>query len=119
MANLLDAATAEALALRRGLQLVDDLGCTPVIMESDSLELVEAFNGVTEIWSPYTSILMDCFLIARRIGQVKIQHCPREANVVAHKIARFAFNSDSSIFWDSNPPSFIIPDVMNDVSLFG
>ena len=68
MINLLDAATSEALALQRGLKLVDDLGCTPVTVEMDSLELVEAFNGVTEIWSPYTAILTDFFRTARRIG---------------------------------------------------
>ena len=101
--NLLDATTSEAIALRRGLQLVDDLGCVPVIVESDSLELVESLNGVIQIWSPYTSILMDCFLLAQRIGRVTIQHCQREANVVAHKIARFVFEKNNSIFWEEDP----------------
>ena len=84
---LLDATTSEALALKNGLSLIENLGCLPVILESDSLELVDAFNGNTEIWNPYTAVLMECFQIASRIGQVQVQHCPRETNKVAHKIA--------------------------------
>jgi hypothetical protein len=37
---------------------------------------------------------------------------------VAHKIARFSFDSNTAIFWDCDPPSFIIADVMNDVCMF-
>ena len=115
--NLLDAATAEAIALKKGLTLVENLGCLPVIVESDSLELVDAFNGVIELSSPYTAILMECFLIASRIGRVNLQHCPREANLVAHNIARFVFNSNNSVFWDDDPPNFIVKDVINDVTI--
>ena len=71
--NLLDVTMSEATTLRRGLQLIDDHGCVPVIVEIDSLELVESFNGVIEIWSPYTAILMDYFQLAQRIGRVTIQ----------------------------------------------
>lgn len=42
--HLLDAATAEAVALRKGLLLIENLGCRPVIVETDSLELVEAMK---------------------------------------------------------------------------
>ena len=38
--------------------------------------------------------------------------------LVAHKLARFAYDSDSSFVWDGHLPSFIIPDVINDVTLF-
>jgi hypothetical protein len=31
--------TTEAIALQKGLQLVEDLDCVPVIVESDSLNL--------------------------------------------------------------------------------
>jgi hypothetical protein len=39
---LLDAKTAEAEALRHGLQLIESTGCSPVIIESDCLGLIEA-----------------------------------------------------------------------------
>lgn len=57
----LDVATAEARALQHGLNLIEDLGCIPVNVESDSLEFVQAFNGTIQVWSPYAAILADCF----------------------------------------------------------
>ena len=62
LSNLLDATTAEALALQKGFMLIEQLGCSPVTIETDSLELVQAYNGVIDIWSPYTAILVDCCL---------------------------------------------------------
>ena len=116
--HMLDVDMAEAMALQKGLHLVEMIGCRPVVVETDSLKIVQAFNERTDVWSPYTAIIMDCFQTVRRIGQVKVQHCPREANKVAHKIARFVFNSKVPLVWDGDPPSFIATDVLNDVSVF-
>ena len=44
--------------------LVEQIGCSPVIFETDSMELYQAFNGEIEIWSPYSAILADCFVRA-------------------------------------------------------
>ena len=93
------------------------MGCRPVIVETDSLELVEAFNRKIDIWSPYTAILMDCFQIARRIGQISVLHCPREANEVAHEIARFCYSDNSSCNWVDEPPRFILDKLLNDVTI--
>jgi hypothetical protein len=50
--NILDVSIAEALALRHGLSLLEDIGCSPTIVESDNLELMNACNGTDEIWTP-------------------------------------------------------------------
>ena len=71
---------------------------TPVIIGMDSLELSHAYNGVTEIWGPNSAILTDCFIRAHCIGSIMVQHCRREANSVAHNLARHAFDSNLSIF---------------------
>ena len=112
MSNVLDAAMAEATTLQRGLAMIEHLGYPPVIIETDS------YNGVIEVWSPFTSILIDCFVRSSRHGAIKVQHCNWGANLVAHNLARHAFDSNSSISWDCDPPSFIMPDVLNDVFLF-
>jgi hypothetical protein len=57
MTNIMDVATAEASAMQFGLQMVENMGCSPVTAESDCLELVNACTGVIELWSPYTAIL--------------------------------------------------------------
>ncbi|KAI4995506.1 hypothetical protein ZWY2020_035409 [Hordeum vulgare] len=98
LTHILDAAIAEAIALQKGLALIEQLECSSVIIETDSLELVQAYNGVVEVWSPFTTILVDCFVKAHSIGSVSVQHCEREANSVAHNLARHAFISQSKIF---------------------
>ena len=89
-----------------------------MIIETDSLELVQAFNGVIEVWSPYAAILADCFQRATRIGNVVVQHCFREANGVAHNLARVTYESKNRFVWVGDPRSFILTDVINDVSVF-
>jgi ribonuclease HI len=86
--NLSDATTMEAEAIQQDLSLVEGLGVTLVIIESNNLELINACNGVTELWGPYTAIMMECFQISQRIGSISFQFCPREANKVAHNLAR-------------------------------
>jgi hypothetical protein len=63
MANILDASTAEAMSLKIGLELLENIQCSPTIVESDNLEVVNACNGDIEMWTPNTAILMDCFQI--------------------------------------------------------
>jgi hypothetical protein len=91
---------------------------TPDSVESDSLEIVQTFDGVTEISSPYTAILAECFQITSRIDVTTMQHCFRDANKVAHKLARIWFDNNTPVFLVLRSPSFITLDVTNDVSLF-
>jgi hypothetical protein len=43
------------MALLKGLEFLEQLGCSLgcslVMVESDSLELIQACNGETEVWS--------------------------------------------------------------------
>ena len=74
--SLLNNTTTEAVALQRGLSMVQDLGCIGVIMESDSLEPIQSCKGIIEVWTPYTHILADCFRMAHSIGVVSLIHGP-------------------------------------------
>jgi ribonuclease HI len=84
--NLLDATTAEAKALHDGLNLTESLGCVPVIVESDSLEIVKAFTGTIQVWSPCSAILAYCFQIAHRIGAISIQNIVTMKQITWHTI---------------------------------
>ena len=46
--------------LQKGMYMMEKLGCVSVIVEIDSMELVQALNGVIQMWSPYSSIQADC-----------------------------------------------------------
>jgi ribonuclease HI len=55
--HVLDAASAEALALLRGLEFLEQIGVSNVIVESDSLSLIQACNSLIKVWSPFSAIL--------------------------------------------------------------
>jgi ribonuclease HI len=118
MTNMLDVGTAEALALKRGQELLERIKCSPTIIESDNMALVDACNGERDIWIPSTAILMDCFNIIQRIGFVSVNYCPRKSNRVAHNLARFSFEANRVIAWVDDPPDHVISDVIADVTLF-
>jgi hypothetical protein len=64
MDHTLDATTAEAIALLKDFELLESLGCSRMVTESDCLELIEACNGVNEVQSPYSAIMPEYFNIA-------------------------------------------------------
>jgi hypothetical protein len=51
------------------------------------------------------------------MDMVVFQHCPRDANVVAHNLPKVAYESSNSFCWDGSPPDFILGDVIRDVTL--
>jgi hypothetical protein len=51
------------------------------------------------------------------IGTVSFKLCPREANQVAHEIARFCFSNNISCNWVDEPPSFLFDSLTNDVTV--
>ena len=81
------------------------------------MELIQACNGELEFYGPYSVTLADCFARAKMIDGVSFSHCPREANRVAHHLAKHSYDTQSAFDWDGDPPNFILPYVINDVTL--
>jgi ribonuclease HI len=115
ISNVISAAVAEAQAVQKGLVFLDQLRVEKVVLESDSLEIIQACRSETEVWSPHSAILADCFMRAQAFRSLSFEHCPREANMVAHHIAQFAYDGKSSFGWDGDSPDFIRRLVLNDV----
>jgi ribonuclease HI len=116
LSHVYGATTTEALALFKGLVFLLDIGITRVTIESESLEVT--CNAKVEVWSPSSSILYDCFSKAQEFDYIAFIHCIREANQVAHELARYAFTTNSVVRWDESPPSFILPFVLKDVTMY-
>jgi ribonuclease HI len=111
------AAMAETLAMRLGLELGRDIGCNRLIAESDSTDTIEACNGESRWWNQSSAIYAECVDLIPSIGSVSFKFCPREANQVAHNIARFCFSNNISCNWVDEPPSFILDSLTNDVTV--
>ena len=54
---------------------------------------------------------------AGTIRSVSVQHCLRDANQVAHELARYAYDSKESRVWDGDPPGFIFHFLVHDVTM--
>jgi hypothetical protein len=103
--------------MKDGLNLANQLGCSRVEAESDSLETIEGCIGGDTWWSENSAIFADCLDIRAGFDDVKFKHCSREANKVADEIARLCFQSGNSCNWIDEPPSFILQTLIDDVTI--
>ena len=105
--DCMDVFMAEALALRFGMHLASSVGCTRVIVNSDSMDVITAKDGGITSGSS-AAILDDCFHMARDFTHVRFEHCHREANSVADELARLCkFSLPNS--WFDDAPIAIMP----------
>lgn len=82
--------------------------CRPINWP-DSLPSVRAPHLDRAFLFTKQTIFMYCFLKAQDIGSVKFSHCRRDA--------RFSFDSKAEVDWVGDPPSFIIQDLLFDVTI--
>ncbi|KAL5836891.1 hypothetical protein ACOSQ3_014060 [Xanthoceras sorbifolium] len=90
---------AEATALLHGLQFMATAGWTVRIVESDCLVLVNALNSSSLLLFEIGIMLNDIWgLLASSPGSC-VQFVPRQANLVAHGLAKFACTLSSNMLW--------------------
>ena len=105
---------AEALALKFGLTLAQRAGCNRLIINSDNLEVIETMQDGGQSTGAVAAIFDDCFHYACDFIMTRFEHCNREANRVAHELARLARFS-SSLDWFEEPINKIVLILTNDV----
>jgi ribonuclease HI len=111
------ASMAEAFAMKEGLLLANRLGCSSIIAESDSIVTIDACKGGETWWTDSAAIFADCMDHVASIGNVSFIHCPRDANKIAHELARKCFIDKNSCNWDDEPPSFFLGTLIHDVTV--
>jgi ribonuclease HI len=117
LANVESVVMAEAHAMKEGLSLAVTLGCNNVIAESDSIDVIQACTGADSWWSESSAIFADCVDMAVSIGRVNFSHISRDANQVAHTLARESSLHNISCTWVDEPPSFLLDKLLGDVTL--
>ena len=117
MEHVGDASISEIMALMEGLLLAQRIGCSSLIIHSDNLEIVETMRMVISslVGAP---IYDECFCLWQEFDAISIEHYDREANSVAHEIARLVLSLKEHCPWVDEPPSFIFQTPVNDVILF-
>jgi ribonuclease HI len=99
-----DPATAEALAARRAVELSLNLGIRRLILEGDSLPIVQAIQEASGGQHMYELIIEDIKSLLRGITDCKVEFVPREDNGEAHKLAKLAFSMGENRVWREDFP---------------
>jgi ribonuclease HI len=107
----------EALHMREGLSLVLKLGFSRVVVEGDSLEVISACMGDQVWWNESIAIFADCVDLVSQIGSVSFKHYLREANEVAHELAKNSFTCNRSFSWYAEAPHFNVSKLINNVTI--
>jgi ribonuclease HI len=116
--HVIDATMVEAYALKEGLLLAQHVGENRIIIQSDCLEVVETMKDGGFSANSAAAIYDECITIWSGFQEISIQHCSRDANCVAHELARRARQSKQDCIRDDEPSSFIYEFVLRDVTIF-
>ncbi|RAL54474.1 hypothetical protein DM860_001602 [Cuscuta australis] len=102
-----DPVLAEAMACREALIWVKENGIQDVELLSDCSSVVEALrDGSFQVRSYLGSLLEDCKTILGGFHSFKISRVPRDANCIAHTLARRANSQPCS--WLSSPQTLFL-----------
>ncbi|XBI23995.1 hypothetical protein VPH35_049137 [Triticum aestivum] len=110
-----DSFTAEAIAVRFGLNLASAIGCSKIEVNSDSVEVVNALSQDYSS-SVSSSIIDDCYFMSLGFSHVIYDHRNRKRNRVAHELVRASRFFSPSV-WIDNAPDKVIPLLVNDATL--
>ncbi|KAK1686574.1 hypothetical protein QYE76_047422 [Lolium multiflorum] len=106
--------TMEALAVRDGVNLANDLGIPRIEVETDASEVVKLWNerrqGRSEIWS----ILQEIEELSSNMESFQLGYIGREANEGAHLCAKQASASRRRCLWINYIPTFLVQCLQND-----
>ncbi|XP_057426538.1 uncharacterized protein LOC130719967 [Lotus japonicus] len=100
----LSVALGEALSLRWALQLALDLGFLHVLVETDSLIVVNTWRNIRRNNSYLASIVRDCISISSSFIAFEIVHARRTANMAADFMAKYALAYPCNVWIEDGPP---------------
>jgi ribonuclease HI len=112
--HAIDAMDMEAVALLAGLKLAGQFGAQSLLVESDSMEVVNVVHSPSDFRETSAVVIDDCRHLLTMLGMATLKYCPREANGAAHALARHGSSDSIMRFWFDEPPVFLIPILVED-----
>ena len=116
MPHVSDVATAEAIALRNGINLAAHVGCLRIDAESDCELVIDAVKDTYRFNGSQATTIIEWVQLSCDFGQVK---CPlhNRASSVADALAKQAYMLKNSSVWEDDPPNFISSLIVNDIAI--
>ena len=82
----IEAARAESIAAKEGMKLVEELGITALVLESDAQIVIESFESSIMDLSYNRLIMLEAFRVALDFNYFKAQCTPRNCNSIADRV---------------------------------
>ena len=114
---LLRATEVEAKALEEGIQLAWDLGFRDIELESDALVVVGAVVGYDPGPCLIQKVVEGAKLWLRAFRSWSCAHVCRQSNMVAHLMAREAFNVNDFVVQVEDTPNVIAKQIQLDANV--
>jgi hypothetical protein len=112
----LDPASAKAYVAWRLASFYTDLSACKLVVEGDSLELVQALRKDTTCWGRYGHLVEDATRLINLLSKRKVHHVKRIWNEIAHRLAKFTLNGRDEEHWRFEYPPCIQEAVIADFS---
>nr|XP_023918891.1 uncharacterized protein LOC112030434 [Quercus suber] len=106
----------KALAARRAITFIEELGLRQATFEGDSEIVVKTLVGDCPVWSSIGLIVKDCKSLMDLFQTCTFSHVRRQSNDVAHALAQRARNSSPLSVWMESIPLDIYYLVYVDVT---
>ncbi|XP_042973040.1 uncharacterized protein LOC122304840 [Carya illinoinensis] len=108
------AVVVEAYALRRAMFSYLELGLQKVMLEGDSQVVVKDTNDNVDIWADYVVIIEDTRRLMKNNMSWSVNFIHREANNLAHSLAKMALTCAEEIVWMEEAPPQIMSSVLRE-----
>jgi ribonuclease HI len=92
VSGIVNPIVAESMGAWQAVVMCCNLRFPLVVLEGDSLIVVSALNKEEPCWSSFGHIIEDIRAKLQDIPSVRVQHVPRDANKVAHVLAKAAIS---------------------------
>jgi len=105
--SLMDPMVAEALGAWIAVKFGCELGFTQVHLEGDSLNVVSILKKTGPCCTSLGHLIEDTRLWLQRLDPFCVYHVRRDANLVAHRVAKLAISQLLNEVWLEDCPSFL------------
>lgn len=102
------------MAFRSALVWACFSGFHNMIFESDSLQIIEALRVTSTNLSPVGQIIEDIKALLSTITEASSSHSHRQANAIAHRLARFGLTVPHECIWLDSLPTIILDILLED-----
>jgi hypothetical protein len=112
--HVTDPTIAKAIAAWKMVDVCISLGFPKVLLEGDSLEVVNSLQSDGCCWSRYGTTINDTKVLLNSLQEWQICHIKRAANVVAHLLAKHGLTVEEDCISKTNFPIFLLDIVSVD-----